>query len=79
MMLAAVYLGNAWWTDGSRCAANSITICLPKLVDNGLTYEEYLDGKTDLEKDIENAQATAEHLAEETKSVVKNAWKSIWG
>ncbi|MCD8491137.1 MAG: hypothetical protein LRY51_04130, partial [Geovibrio sp.] len=41
------YLGNAWWADGTRCAVTSITYCLPKVYDNGLTYEEYLSGKDD--------------------------------
>ena len=57
------YLGNAWWFDGSRCSAASVTFCIPKVYDNGLTYQEYLAGKTDLQKDLENAEAAAKKAA----------------
>jgi uncharacterized protein YjbI with pentapeptide repeats len=72
------YLGNAWWNDGSRCAASSIGICIPKALDNGLTYEEYLKGKSDLEKDLEILELAAKDTASKAKSFVKDTWKSLW-
>ncbi|MGE4498379.1 MAG: pentapeptide repeat-containing protein [Deferribacterales bacterium] len=72
------YLGNAWWADGTRCAVTSITYCLPKVYDNGLTYEEYLSGKDDLDKDMEAAKNAVKDTADKGVTLVKKIWKSLW-
>lgn len=65
-------LGNAWWFDGKRCNAASIDDCYPKIYDNGLSYEEYLAGKSDLEKDAELAAALAKKAAKEAEKFVSD-------
>jgi uncharacterized protein YjbI with pentapeptide repeats len=72
------HIGNAWAPDGTRCNAASIGYCIPKIWDNGLTYEEYLQGKTDLEKDAEVAYAEAQKKAEEAVSFVTETISSWW-
>ncbi|MGE4318616.1 MAG: pentapeptide repeat-containing protein [Deferribacterales bacterium] len=62
--------GNAWWTDGSRCAAASVGVCLPKVYDNGLTYDEYLAGKTDLDKDAELIKNSFNEVVNTGKKIV---------
>lgn len=69
-----IVLSNAWWIDGSRCNVVSIFTCLPKIVDNHLTYEEYLQGKEDLDKDIETIVGTITPLVEEGKQVLKETF-----
>lgn len=50
-------LSNAWWIDGRRCNANSISgYCKFRDADNGLTYEEYLNAKRDTDIDREKAE-----------------------
>jgi uncharacterized protein YjbI with pentapeptide repeats len=76
--IGPTYFGNAWWTDGRRCAALSVGKCLDKIYDNGLTYEEYLSGKDDLDKDMELLKKEAENLKDEAVSFVKKTWSSLW-
>jgi uncharacterized protein YjbI with pentapeptide repeats len=61
---------NAWWTDGSRCSAASVSKCLPKVYDNGLTYEEYLDGKTDLDKDAEKLREIYDDVSDTANDII---------
>ncbi|PKO58165.1 MAG: hypothetical protein CVU24_17635, partial [Betaproteobacteria bacterium HGW-Betaproteobacteria-18] len=78
LRLGPALLGNAWWTDGSRCAVPSIGVCLPKLLDNGLTYAEYLSGKSDLAKDLDILGNAAKRVAGGGKTFVKEVF-SVFG
>ncbi|PLX69262.1 MAG: hypothetical protein C0602_07555 [Denitrovibrio sp.] len=67
-------LSNAWWTDGSRCAPGSIEFCIPvpDVLNTGLTYEEYLDGKDDTDKLAENIKNEVKELVDDGVGFVKD-------
>ena len=77
MDILTSYFGNAWWFDGTRCAAISIGTCIPTPFDTGLTYNEYLSGKDDIDKAAENIKKEAEDLIETGKSFIKDTASSV--
>jgi len=62
----------------TRGVVTSIGVCLPKIYDNGLTYDEYRKGKTDLEKDAEKLDDAAKELASGGEKIIKSVWKAVW-
>lgn len=72
LALKTSYFGNAWWFDGTRCSAVSVGTCVPSLIDTGLSYEEYMSGKSELEKTGENIKDKVEDVAKEGKKFVED-------
>lgn len=70
---------NAWWYDGSRCAAISVGLCIPvpSAFNTGLTYEEYLDGKSDSDKVEENFKKKAQEVVDKGVSIIKDPVGSV--
>ncbi|PLX69263.1 MAG: hypothetical protein C0602_07560 [Denitrovibrio sp.] len=68
------YYGNSWWFNGDRCLPGSIGTCLPvpDALNTGLTYEEYMNGKSDLDKAAENVKKEAKDLIDEGIGFVKD-------
>lgn len=71
--------GNAWWFDGTRCLPGSIATCIsvPSSLNTGLTYEEYLSGKDDLDKAAENIKNKAQETANQAVSFIKDTTSSV--
>ena len=68
---------NAWWYDGSRCASTSVGLCIPSPFNTGLSYEEYLAGKTELQKFEENAKKAAEEAAQKAKKFIEKPANTV--
>jgi uncharacterized protein YjbI with pentapeptide repeats len=59
-------LSNAWWIDGKRCSATSITgICYQRDADNTLTYDEYINGKKENENILKEVESGLGKLVDE--------------
>lgn len=79
----------AWWDDGHRCGLDigiyTSGRCTVNLLDSGLSYEEWKDGKWEAEKIVENIVANVEDLTDsgvelikDTGSYFKGAISSLW-
>lgn len=66
----------AWWEDGHRCGLDLGLArsgkCTINLLDSGLTYAEWKDGKWEAEKIAENIASEVEDLAEGGVELVKD-------
>jgi uncharacterized protein YjbI with pentapeptide repeats len=71
------YFGNAWWFDGTRCAAISIGTCIPSPFDTGLSYAEYLSGKGELDKAAENIKKEVVDAIDKGKSFIEDTGGSV--
>jgi len=82
------YFGGAWWFDGGRCLPGSIGLCIPvpDALNTGLTYDQYLNGKDDMDileqgiKDgLKDIVDTGAGFVEEVGSGASKLVKDIFG
>lgn len=73
MISGLSYFGNAWWFNGDRCLPISVGICVPvpDALNTGLTYEEYINGKDDLDKLEENVKNEVKEIVDDGIGFVK--------
>jgi len=68
---------SAWWVDGRRCGVLSNNECSSRLIDTGLTYEEYKENKLEVEKLGENIIEKSSELANEAVEFAESAGSKI--
>lgn len=65
-----VNLSGAWWTDGSRCGSISIGGCAERTYESGLSYEEVVARKKELQIESEAFSSRTRQSAQEGVSFV---------
>lgn len=70
-------LSSAWWLDGRRCGVISFDGCSNRLIDTGLTYEEYKNNKWEVEKFAENLIEKGQNMSTKGTEFVSDAGKFI--
>ena len=71
----------AWWEDGHRCGIDLGLMpegaCTANWIDTGLSYEEWKNGKGEVEKIAENVVEKVEDLADDGLSFAKDTGSSV--